>query len=88
MAYILVLIIIFGGYHIFVESTVQGTELINIEFYTKYFHFTDEVPVYCWKKRISKQNISKVLLSQWQVTELNKLTELRYSAVAKRLVSI
>ena len=57
---------------IFVESTVQDTELINIEFYTKYFHFTHEVPVYCWKKRISKQNISKVLVSRWQVTELKK----------------
>ena len=56
----------------FVESTVQGTKLINIEFYTKYFHFADEVPVYCSKKRISKQNISKVLVSQWQVTELKK----------------
>ena len=31
MAYFLVSIIIFGGYHIFVESTVQGTELINIK---------------------------------------------------------
>ena len=74
----MVLIIIFGGYHISVESTVhvQGTELINIEFYNKYFHFTDEVLVYCWKKRISKQNISKVLVSQWQVIELKKLTEI------------
>ena len=25
----------------FFEFTVQGTELTNIEFYTKYFHFTD-----------------------------------------------
>ena len=58
----------------FVESTVQGTELINIEFYTKYFHFIDEVPVYCSKKKtISKQNISKVLASQWQVTELKNI---------------
>ena len=72
----LVLIIIFGGYHIFVESIVQGTESTNIELYTKYFHFTDEVPVYCWTKRVSKQNISKGLVSQWQVTELKKLTEI------------
>ena len=57
-------------------ATVQGTELINIEFYTKYFNFIDEVPVCCWKKRISKQNISKVLVSQWRVTELKKLTEI------------
>ena len=49
---------LFGGFHndiwwlpyIFVESTVQGTELIDIEFYIKYFHFTDEVPFYCFKK--------------------------------------
>ena len=54
-------------------ATVQGTELINIEFYTKYFNFIDEVPVCCWKKRISKQNISKVLVSQWWVTELKKI---------------
>ena len=33
-------------------AAVQGTELINIKFYTKYFNFIDEVPVYCWKKRI------------------------------------
>ena len=59
----------------FVESTGQGTELTNIKFYTKYFHFTDEVSVYCWKKRISKQNILKVLVLQWQVTELKRLTE-------------
>ena len=69
----MVLIIIFGG-------TVQGTELINIEFYTKYVNFIDEVPVCCWRKRISKQNISKVLagvlVSQWRVTELKKLTEI------------
>ena len=58
-------------------ATVQATELINIEFYTKYFNFIDEVPVCCWKKRISKQNISKVLVSQWRVTELKKkLTEI------------
>ena len=49
MIYFLVLII-FGGYHIFAEVTIQGTELINIEFYTKHLHFTDEVPVYCSKK--------------------------------------
>ena len=73
VAYSFGLIMIFGGYHIFVESTVQDTELTNIEFYTKYFHFTDEVPVYRWKKRISKQNISKVLVSQWQVTEPKKI---------------
>ena len=54
-------------------ATVQGTELINIKFYTKYFNFIDEVPVCCWKKRISKQNISKVLVSQWRVTELKKI---------------
>ena len=54
-------------------ATVQGTELINIESYTKYFNFIDEVPVCCWKKRISKQNISKVLVSQWRVTELKKV---------------
>ena len=53
-------------------AIVQGTELINIEFCTKYFNFIDEVPVCCWKKRISKQNISKVLVSQWRVTELKK----------------
>ena len=49
-------------------ATVQGTELINIEFYTKYFNFIDEVPVCCWK-----QNISKVLVSQWRVTELKEI---------------
>ena len=47
----LVLIIIFGGYHIFVESIVQGTESTNIELYTKCFHFTDEVPVYCFEEK-------------------------------------
>ena len=54
-------------------ATVQGTELINIEFCTKYFNFIDEVLVSCWKKRISKQNISKVLVSQWRVTELKEI---------------
>ena len=57
-------------------ATVQATELINIEFYTEYSNFIDEVPVCCWKKRISKQNIPKVLVSQWRVTELKKLTEI------------
>ena len=37
MALFWAVIMIFGGYHIFVESTVQGTELIDIEFYTRYF---------------------------------------------------
>ena len=34
---------VLGGYHIYVGSTVQSTELINIEFYTKHVRFTDEV---------------------------------------------
>ena len=36
--------ITFAGYQIDVEFTVQSTESINIEFHTKHFHFTDEVP--------------------------------------------
>ena len=47
VTYFFVLIIIFGGYHIFVESPLQGTELINIESYNKH---SDEVPFYCSKK--------------------------------------
>ena len=46
VTHILVLIIIFGRY------CTRYTELINTEFCTKYFNFIDEVPVYCWKKRI------------------------------------
>ena len=58
---------IFGGFYIFVESTVQGTELINIELYTKHFHFTDEVLfLLSQENKSSKQNISKVLVSQSQ----------------------
>ena len=34
----------FGFNNIFVISIVQGTELINIEFYTENFHFAGEVP--------------------------------------------
>ena len=64
---------IFGFNNNYLGATVQGTELINIEFYTKYFNFIDEVPVCCWKKRISKQIISKVLISQSRVTELKKI---------------
>ena len=37
---------LFFGFNndIFVISIVQGTELINIEFYTENFHFTGKVP--------------------------------------------
>ena len=43
--------------NIFVKSTVQGTELINIRFYTKNFHFTDEVPFLLSRENKSENKI-------------------------------
>ena len=57
---------LFFGFNndIFVKSTVQGTELINIELYTKNFHFTDEVPFLLSQGKSQKKNILNVLVSQ------------------------